>query len=165
MAISRKTLIWIIVAVVGFGVVCMIALAGIGMYFVSHHVQARHATTAEAFRAIDDARTRFKDEKPVFEMDALDHPRRLRDWSAMPTSAAKANDVWVLAWDPDRERLARVSIPFWILRLGKRKIDISSGGFNFDRLELDVNELQRVGPVLLFDFRTPSGERVLIWTQ
>jgi hypothetical protein len=154
MAVSRKTWIWIIVGVVGFGVV-----------FVSHHVQARHATAAEAFRAFDDAHAKFKDDKPIFDMDSLEHPRQMREWSALPESATKASDVWVLAWDPDRERLARVSIPFWILRLGKRKIDISTGGFNFDRLELDVNELQRVGSVLLFDFRTPSGERVLIWTQ
>ena len=165
MAVSRKTLIWIIVGVVGFGVVCLIALAGFGMYFVSHHVEARHATSAEALGALDDARAKFKDEKPVFDMGDAEHPRQVRDWSAMPTSPSKTSDVWVLAWDPDRERLARVSIPFWILRLGRRKIDISTGGFNFDRLELDVNELQRVGPVLLFDFRTASGERVLIWTQ
>ena len=165
MAVSRKTLIWIIVGVVGFGVVCLIALAGFGMYFVSHHVQARHATSAEAFGAFDEARAKFKDDKPVFEMDGAEHPRQLREWSAMPTSTSKTNDVWVLAWDPDRERLARVSIPFWILRLGRRNIDISTGGFKFDRLEIDVNELQRVGPVLLFDFRTSSGERVLIWTQ
>jgi hypothetical protein len=132
---------------------------------VSHHVQARHATSAEAYSAFDDAHAKFKDEKPVYDMDNMEHPRQVREWSTMPTSVSKTNEVWVLAWDPDRERLARVSIPFWILRLGKRKIDISTGGFNFERLELDVNELQRVGPVLLFDFRTGSGERVLIWTQ
>jgi len=165
MAVSRKTWIWIIVGVVGFGVVCMIALAGFGLYFVANHVQARHATTAEAFRAFDEARAKFKDEKPIFDMDNVEHPRQVRAWSAIPTSQTPAKDVWVLAWDPDRERLARVSIPFWVLRLGKRKIDISAGRFNFDRLELDVNELQRVGAVLLFDFRTPGGERVLIWTQ
>jgi len=165
MAVSRKTWIWIIVSVIGFGVLCMIALAGFGMYFVSHHVQTRRATTAEAFGAFDEAKGKFKDEKPVFDMDNVEHPRQTREWSAMPTSTTQASDVWVLAWDPDRERLARVSIPFWILRLGKRKIDISAGRFNFERLELDINELQRVGPVLLFDFHTPNGERVLIWTQ
>lgn len=165
MAVSRKTWIWIIVGVVGFGVLCMIALAGFGMYFVSHHVQTKHATASEAFGAFDEARARFKEDKPVFDMDNVEHPRQVREWGSMPTATTKASDVWVLAWDPDRERLARVSIPFWILRLGKRKIDISAGRFNFERLELDVNELQRVGPVLLFDFRTAGGERVLIWSQ
>jgi hypothetical protein len=39
------------------------------------------------------------------------------------------------------------------------------GGFDIERLQLDVNELHRVGPVLLFDFKSTNGERVLIWTQ
>jgi hypothetical protein len=165
MAVSRKTVIWIIVGVVGFGVVCLIGLAGFGMYFVSHHVQTRHATTAEAFGALDEARAKFKDEKPVFDMDDMEQPRQARDWSTIPTSTQKTDDIWVLAWNPDRERLARVSIPLWALPFLKGKVDISSHAFSFDRLQLDPDELKRVGPVLLFDFHTPSGVRVLIWTQ
>jgi hypothetical protein len=107
----------------------------------------------------------FKNEQPVFDLDAHDEPHQVRQLSALPTSTKPADVMSVLAWNPDRERMVRVSIPFWILRLGKQKIDISSGGFRFDRLQLDVTELQRVGPVLLFDGRTTSGERVLIWTQ
>ena len=58
-------------------------------------------------------------------------------------------------------------MPLWVLRLGRRKIDIlkSSRGFNFESLNLDIAELERIGPALVLDYRTPSGERVLIWTQ
>jgi hypothetical protein len=52
-----------------------------------------------------------------------------------------------------------------MLRLGRQKIDIASGAFDFERMQLDVNELERVGPVLLFDVHEGSGKRVLIWTQ
>jgi len=165
MAASRKTWLWILIAVIGLCVVGMIAIAGFGLYFVSHHVQTAHVSSGDAFKAFDDARAMFKNDKPVYDMDKLDQPREVRPLSAMPTSPTKADLVWVLAWNPERERMVRVSMPFWVLRLGKQKIDISSGGFNFNRLQLDLNELQRVGPVLLFDMRTSSGERVLIWTQ
>jgi hypothetical protein len=165
MAPARKTWLWILIAVIGLCVVGMIAIAGFGLYFVKNHVQTAHVSSADAFKAFDEARAMFKNDKPVFDMDKLDQPREVRPLSAMPTSATKADLVWVLVWNPERERMVRVSMPFWVLRLGKQKIDISSGGFNFDRLQLDVKELQRVGPVLLFDMRTPSGERVLIWTQ
>ena len=50
MAPSRKTWLWILVAVVGFGVICIVGLAGFGMYFVSNHVHAGRATTADAFK-------------------------------------------------------------------------------------------------------------------
>jgi hypothetical protein len=165
MAPSRKTWLWILVAVVGFGVLCIVGLAGFGMYFVSNHVHAGRATTADAFRAIDEAKAKFQTEKPVYELDKTEHPRQVRNFSDMPTSATKTNNVWVLAWDPDRERLVRLSLPFWVLKLGRQKIDVTSGGFDFQRLQLDINELQRVGPVLLFDFRSPNGDRVVIWTQ
>jgi hypothetical protein len=71
----------------------------------------------------------------------------------------------ILAWDPDKARLARVSLPFWMLKLGRKKIDLTSGDFDFQRLPLDIEQLQRVGPVLLFDYRPAGGQRVLVWTQ
>jgi hypothetical protein len=165
MAPTRKTWLWILVGVVGFGVVCIIALAGFGLYFVSSHVQAKKSTSADAFRAFDEARERFKNDKPVFELDSRENPRQLRQLSEMPTSTTKTEVVWVLVWDPDSERLVKLSMPFWVLRLGRQNIDISGDGLDFQRLKLDVKELQRVGPVLIFDHVSTSGERVLVWTQ
>lgn len=165
MAPSKKTWLWILVAVLGLGVVFVIAVAGFGVYFVSNHVRAGQSTSADAFRSFDEARARFKEQPPVFELDNREHPRQLRQFADMPASATKADLLYILAWDPDRERLVKVSMPFWVLRLGRQKIDLMSGGFDFQSLQLDVNQLDRVGPVLLFDYRTPNGQRVLVWTQ
>ena len=165
MAAKRRTWLWILLAVLGLCVVAVIALAGFGMYFVRNHVHAGSATPSQAFKAFDAASARFKEVKPIFEIDDRRHPKQLRQLSDLPTSAEKSEFVWVLAWDPDRERLVKVSMPFWLLKLGKQKIDIMEGGFDFQKLQLDMNELQRVGPVLLFDYRPNTGQRVLIWTQ
>jgi hypothetical protein len=162
---KRRTWLWILVAVVGLFLVCVIAMAGFGMYFVSRHVHAGPSSSTDAFQAFDNARAPFKDAKPVFELDDRERPRQVRQFSEFPTAPARADLVWILAWDPDRERLVKMSLPFWVLRMGRQKIDIANGGFDFERLELDMNELERVGPVLLFDFRANNGKRVLIWTQ
>lgn len=165
MSPSRRTWLWILVAVLGLGIVFVIVVAGAGMYFVSKHFKASRISTADAITAIDEARARFKTEQPVFLLDKSDHPRQVRKLEDMPTSKIKTENVYVLAWDPDKERLVRVSLPFWMLRLGRQKIDINGGGFDLQRLQLDMKELQRVGPVLLFDLRTPNGDRVVVWTQ
>lgn len=165
MAPTRRTWLWILVAVVGLGVLFIIAVAGFGLYFVSSHVKAERSTSADAFRAFDEARDRFKNEKPIYELDNRERPRQIRQFSDMPTSTVRTEVVWILVWDPDSERLVKVSMPFWLLRLGRKKIDINSGGFDFQELKLDVDELQRVGPVLVFDYRSTDGERVLVWTQ
>ena len=51
----------------------------------------------------------------------------VRQLSAMPTAATKPEHLIVLAWDPDDERVVKVTLPFWILRMGRRKINIDSG--------------------------------------
>lgn len=162
---SKKTWLWILAAFFGFGVICLIALAGAGVYFVSQHVDAAPSTGAEAIRAFEAARRKFKD-PPLFEVETGDRVRLTRKLADLPTSPQRPSYMWVLAWDPDDERLVKVSLPFWLLRLGRQKIDVMSGrGFDFERLHLDIQELERIGPVLIVDHRVPSGERVLVWTQ
>ena len=165
MAGKRRTWLWIVLTIVGLCFIAVIAVAGFGLYFVRSHVSAGKASPEQAFKALDAASARFKDAKPIFEVDDRRHPKMLRRLSDLPSSPEKAELVWVLAWDPDEHRLVKMSMPFWMLKLGKQKIDIMEGGLEFERLQLDVKELQRVGPVLLFDYRSNTGERVLIWTQ
>jgi len=165
MAFTRKTWIWIIVAVLGFCVLCVVALAGFGMYFISHHYTTEKATSAEANRAFEDARTQVQDDRPFYEIDDREHPRQLRDVAAMPASATEVDNVWILVFDSDKGQLIRLSIPFWLIRWGRQKIDIGSGAFDFQQLQLDMRQLQRVGPVVLLDHRPQNGDRVFVWTK
>ena len=86
--------------------------------------------------------------------------------AALPPAATPATDLAILVWDPTDERTVRISLPFWVLKLGRRKIDIgNSGGFDFERLNIDVDQLEKIGPRLLVDVQRPGGERVLVWTK
>lgn len=165
MALKRKTWIWIVVSIVGVGFLCVAAIAGFGFYFISHNVKASKSTSGEAFKAFDEARKPFQDMQPLFELDRRDEPKMTRPLESMPAGATRPQTMYILAWDPDKERLARVSMPFWMLRLGRKKIDLTSGGFDFERLQLDIEQLERVGPIILFDYRPQNGQRVLVWTQ
>lgn len=164
---SAKTWIWIIVGFLGMCVLALFAIAGAGVYFVSQHVNLTRTTSAEALRRFDDARSAFKGHAPLIEMDSFGRPRETRSPQTMPTSPVRPTDLVVLAWDPEKERTVRVALPFWLLRLGKQKVDVLQGDRNFDieRLHLDVGELERIGPTFILDYRTPNGERVLVWTQ
>ena len=164
---KTKTWIWIIVGVIGFCVLIMILIAGAGIYFVSKHISTQHVTSAEALRTLDERRATFTVKQPLIELDEFDRPRPGRDISALPSSAVKPHDLYILAWKPENDRLVRISVPFWVLHFGKRKMDIASSGrsIDLDRLHLTVPELERIGPALILDFRPASGERVLVWTQ
>ena len=165
MALKRKTWIWIAVSVVGIGFLCVATVVGFGFYFIRHNVKASKSTSTEAFKAFDEARKPFQDMQPLFELDRRDEPKMTRPLESLPAGVTRPQTMYILAWDPDKERLARISMPFWMLRLGRKKIDLTSGGFDFERLQLDIEQLERVGPIILLDYRPQNGQRVLVWTQ
>jgi len=163
---TRKTWIWIIVGCLSVCVIGLLAIAGAGVYFVASHIDTEPASSTKALRAFDEARAVFKDQQPLFELDPDERPHQLRNPADLPTSSVRPRNLVILAWDADEERLVRLALPFWLLRLGGRQVDINDGhGFDLDRLHLDVDELERIGPILVFDYRASSGERVLLWTQ
>ena len=171
---KKKTWIWIIVACGGVCIVGLLAMATAGVIFVSNHIQAHASTSADALRRFEAAKAPFKDQRPLFELDQRERVRLTRELSGLPSAATRPRDLHILAWDPAdgamEGRLISVSLPFWLLKLGRRKIDIFQGdhsgsGFDLERLNLDMHELERVGAMLVVDHQTPSGERVLVWTQ
>lgn len=161
---KRRTWLWIVVGIVAAGIIFVIAAAGFGIYFIRSHVRTTQASSGEALQSFDDVRAQFKDPKPLFEFDRRERPELTRRLEDLPTAAKPADMMYVLVWDPDKERVIRLSMPFWMLRLGRQKIDLAAD-LDFRSLKLDVKELERVGPIMLFDFRPESGERVLVWTQ
>jgi hypothetical protein len=164
---TRRTWVWVLVAVLSAGLVAIIAIAAGGFYFVTHHISSEDSTSVQATRAFDNVAVSFGGVRPLFEMDNGDQPRPTRPIGQMPTGAKPSRDLLLLAWEPDNQRLVRVTLPFWMLRVGKHKLRIAKEhqGFDLDRLNLDVDELERIGPVLVMDFRNQDGVRVLVWTQ
>ncbi len=157
--------LWIIA---GFAALCVLGLvlvAGAGVYFVSHHIALQKTSSAAALRSLDSARARFSS-PPLVEIDALERTRESRPTTALPTSPVRPVELRVLAWNPDEGRLARIALPLWVVRVGHHKIDfLRDESLDFEQLNLDVDELERIGPALILDYRTPLGARILIWTQ
>jgi hypothetical protein len=162
-----KTWLKIALVIVGVGMLGMCAIAGAGIYFVSKHVNTTRVSSSSAIKQFDDALVRFKDQKPLIEIDSAERVRRTRDIADLPTAATRATNFIVKAWDPDEGRIVNLTIPIWILAMGRRKVDLGMGADSFDlrRLNLDFKDLERIGPVLLIDVHTRTGERVLIWTE
>jgi len=157
----------ILLVIVALGMLGMCGIAGVGIYFVSKHVNTERVSSGSALRQFDDALVPFKDQKPLLEIDAAERVRRLRDLSQVPTAPIKATNLIVMAWDPDEGRIVNFKLPLWVMAMGQRKVDLGVGAESFDlrRLELDINEITRVGSLLIVDVRGRSGERVLIWTE
>jgi hypothetical protein len=167
MAGKVKAWIWAALAIVIIGILGVITLAGVGVYFFSRHIDTKAASPATAAREFEQVTTRFTGQKPLIEVD--EHGRYLRsntDRQAVP-NAKLPNDLEVMAFNPDDGRMVHIKIPFWLLRMKMRgtTIDFNGNKMNLEDLKLTVEDLEHFGPTLIVDHRSSSGERVLVWSQ
>ena len=168
MAGRVKAWIWVVIAVVVIGVLCVVAVAGIGLYFFSQHVETRTASPANAARDFEQVKARFAGQKPLVELD--EHGRYLRSNTdrTAPPNAKPPESINVMAFDPGDGRIVRLSIPFWVVRMKMRgaTIDLNGKHMDLEDLRLTAEDLERLGPTLIVDHKnTSSGERVLVWSQ
>jgi hypothetical protein len=164
---TGKTWLKIILVLIALGMLGMCAIAGAGVYFVSQHVNTSSISATDALQQFDDARAKFKNVRPLLEIDSNDEVNQLRTMADIPTADVKATTLIVMAWDPTDERIVNFKIPLWVLGMGERKIDLGVGAESFDmrRLNIDVKDLERIGPALVLDLKSTTGDRALVWTQ
>jgi len=167
MAGKVKTWVWVVVGLFVVGVLCVIAMAGVGFYFFTRHIETRTASPALANRDFAQVTGRFGGQKPLIELDKKgNYLRSNTDRKAAP-GTAPPDSIHVMAFDPDDGRVVTLTIPFWLLRLKMRgaTIDLNGRSMDLEDLRLTVEDLERFGPTLIVDFTSPDGERVLVWSQ
>jgi hypothetical protein len=163
---KARTWIIVILSVIGFIVVCLMVLAGAGTMWMMRHINTAPSTATQAVKTFDEERARFGTEKALITLEDVDNGAAVQKRiDAMPTSTTKPTEMAILVWDPDGERTVRIALPFWLLKLGKKKIDIGSNAFDFDRFRIDVRALERIGPKLIAAIQKPGGVRVLVWSR
>jgi hypothetical protein len=167
MAGKVKTWVWVVLAIVVIGVLGIVAMAGVGLYLFSQHIDTRTASPANAAHDFEQVKARFGGQKPLIELD--EHGRFLRSHvdRTPPVNAKPPDSINVLAFDPDDGRIVRVSIPFWVVRMKMRgaTIDLNGNHMNLEDLKLTAEDLERFGPTLIVDHKSTTGERVLVWSQ
>ncbi|HEY7501908.1 MAG TPA: hypothetical protein VH740_25530 [Vicinamibacterales bacterium] len=167
MAGKVKTWVWVLVGIGIVGILGCVALAGVGFYFFSQHFDTKVVTSAGAAAEFDRAKAQFTGQKPLIELD--DRGRFLRSNPDRParTESRTPAHLNVLAFDPDDERIVKVTIPFWLLKFKAHgtTVDFNGGRLDLEDLKLTVEDLERMGPTLIVDLQTNTGERVLVWSQ
>jgi hypothetical protein len=160
-----RTWVWIVAGVIGLGILGIVAMAAAGLWFVRSHVDVRPTTLTAASGDFDAVRARFSAQKPLIELD--DHGEFVRANTDRPAGTTLPQTLTVMAFDPDEEKVVRVDLPFWLLRLktGGSRISVGGGDVDLAKLRLTVEDLEHFGPTLIVDHKDSKGARVLVWTQ
>ena len=149
------------------GVLILLAIVGLGsaVWLFMRSFDVGKADAATASQQFDGIRSRFAGVTPVLAIKD-EEPVVTRRPPAQGTGA-RLTTLHVLAWDPDDSDIARIDLPFWLLRLKSGPIEITSerGWGGEKELGITVEELERYGPTLVLDHEGEDGERVLVWTE
>jgi hypothetical protein len=165
MAGKVKAWVWVVIGIVVFGILAVVAMAAAGLWFVRSHVDIRSTTTAAATEDFQSIRQRFVAQKPLIELD--EHGTFLRANVDRPNGTQRPQTLNVMAFDPHDEKVVRLEVPFWLLRLkgSGGRFDIGRNNVDLARMRLTVEDLERYGPILILDQKDNDGSRVLVWSQ
>ena len=165
MATRRR---WVLIL---FGVAVLVVFIGIGAIIAvtawfQQNLQVETRTAAAAEQEFDAVRKQFADRLPLLEMhDGRPRFTAEHDQPA-PASPARLESLNVLAWDPDDQHLARVAIPFWLVRMKAEPFRFSAYASGFDdRIDLRPQDIEKYGPGIILDTQRDSGARVLLWAR
>ena len=167
MAGKVKTWVWVVIAIFVVGIIGLVAMAGIGFYFASQHIDTRTASPAMAAKDFDAVRAEFSGQPPLIELDDRGHFLRAHTDRQVPAHPTSPQNLHVLAYDPDERRIVRLSIPFWLLRLkaANANIDFNGRQMDLEDLKLSVEDLERYGPTLIAEHKAPDGSHVIVWSR
>ena len=176
MASKTPTWVWVVLGIVGFLVLCVIALVGGGIYMVRSHVHTEIAEKQTAQLEFDRERARFAGQQPLVELKKGtgddDHVTVHRP----PETATRRTDLKtlkVLVYDNREGRLIHIDVPFWFMRLmpsnrngsNRGRVSFGNDSFDFDSSNLTLDDVERHGPGLVVDGIDSRGAQVLVWAE
>jgi hypothetical protein len=163
---KKRTWVWIVLGVF----VLFVVLAAGGLFFaVSFFRQNMTVTDMSATAAdqeFDAARARFSGQQPLIQL-VDGRPEYVGERATGGDTSTRLSTMHILAWDDDDEKLVRLAIPFWLLRLKSGPIQLSaySQGWDDRGVSFRVEDIERHGPGLLLDVDEPNQGRVIIWAE
>ena len=153
---SHATILMTVVGLLAFlGIVGL----SLGAWVFASVFEREAADEMVASASFADVRQRFAGAAPVLDVAGERAVIRRDPPAAGPDRPIER--LQVMAWDPDEENLARVTLPFWVLRLKSGALAFASR----HDIDLRVQQIERYGPTLLVDHESRGGDRLLIWTE
>jgi hypothetical protein len=164
MAGKVKTWVWVVVGIAVFGILGVIAMAAAGLWFVKSHVNIQNTSPAMASADFQTIRARFPEQKPLIELD--EHGNFMHANTDRAPGTLRPQTLNIMAFDSHDEKVFRLDLPFWMLRLkSQARVQVGGGSVDLAKLRLTVEDLERYGPILILDQKDSDGSRVLIWSQ
>jgi hypothetical protein len=158
---TGKTILMATVAVISL---VGITVVGLGIWFFTSVIERVDADEERAARVFAEVRAQFAGNEPVMRMSERG-PVLFREPPAA-SARGQLQNVRMMAWYPEDDRIASVRLPFWLLRMHPGTMNISASSASPRvRVSITAADLDRYGPAVVIDHAEEDGSRILIWTE
>jgi hypothetical protein len=154
------------------GIVVLVGMVVVGVLVASLFWLREQATVrkevapAEVAAAFDEATRRFPDPRPAIGFDDDRRPRIL-DYASSRRNPGTITSLQAVAFEPRDRALARITLPFWLLRMKSGPIRFGEyvSGLEDRGVALTADDIENFGPGVLLDYSDAGGRRVLLSAQ
>src|SRR5262245_12018239 len=123
---KKNTWIWVVVGVFVFLAVLFVgSIVGIVVFFRQSLDVTENISASNASSEFDAVYSKFPGQQPLIQL-VDGHPQLVAERAAQPGSGTTLSTLHVLAFDDDEEHLARLSLPWWLLRMKSGPIRLSA---------------------------------------
>lgn len=161
-----KTRRWVPVlfGVAVFLVFLAIGAGVVGYSWLSEHMEIETVTAAGADEVFEEVHRRFASKAPLLQVKGRALSQRNPPAADAPRTSLTT--LHVVAWDEREAKLARIEVPFWLIRLKETPIQFGTYATGLDRLRISLTaaDLERYGPGIVLDV-DDGGERALLWVE
>jgi hypothetical protein len=171
---KKRTWIWVVLGVLVF--LGFVAIGGIvvAVSFFRQNASFSENVSAESAKSEFDAvYARFPGQQPLIQMRE-GRPQLIPERATKAGNGQPLSTLHMIAFDPDDDEMAKISVPFWLLRLKSGPIRMSaySEGWDDRGLSFDIKDIEKAGPGIVVDVdRSDVGAgrrregRMLIWVE
>lgn len=164
---QKRGCLWI---ALGVGVVVVMVGAALigGLAWVAYQnfsLNTEQITQEDASGEFERLRARFAGQQPLISLPAGGEPTIARRVAPGPSTLEWLH---VVSYDPADRTIARLRLPFWLLRLspGDGEVTISGDAVpELRRAKITLHDIEAAGPGLVLDHAETDGRRVFVWAE
>lgn len=167
---TKKNWLLIVLGIVIFVVIVGVAaVVGFG-YWMYRQMEVSTVTTGNTEQEFAQLEERFHGQVPYVDITDEDGEQNaVVHHEQEKATRTPLQRLRLVAYDKRENRVVRLSIPFWLIRLGgNHPIKLNNGRSGWDpgvQLSITPEDLERHGQGLVLDAKKRSGDRVIVWAE
>jgi hypothetical protein len=163
---KKYTWVWVVLGVfVLLGMLFIGGIVGTVVYFRDRIDITENVSASSAGTEFDAVYAKFPGQQPLIQL-VDGHPQLVAERATQSAENRSLSTLYVLAFDDDDGAIARISIPWWLLRLKSGPIRLSAyqQGWDDRGVSFRVEDIEKHGPGIIVDVKRNEG-RMLMWAE